>query len=224
LAFLWALGFSLVVRRRREMVRHNNVVPNGHFHKDWQRRVKTWFNQPMRKKRRRLARQKKAARLAPRPAKGPLRPVVHCPTVKYNTRVRLGRGFTLEELKQAKINPRFARTIGISVDPRRKNRSVESLETNVQRLKEYMSRLVLFPRRHGKPKSGDSDPSELAMAKQVVGEVLPITRATRSDTVERRAVTEEERSKSAYQTLRNARKQAKTVGKQKKSEEEQTSQ
>lgn len=162
--------------------------------------------------------------MAPRPAKGPLRPVVHCPTVKYNTRVRLGRGFTLEELKQAKINPRFARTIGISVDPRRKNRSVESLETNVQRLKEYMSRLVLFPRRHGKPKSGDSDPSELAMAKQVVGEVLPITRATRSDTVERRAVTEEERSKSAYQTLRNARKQAKTVGKQKKSEEEQTSQ
>ncbi|EME29124.1 60S ribosomal protein L13e [Galdieria sulphuraria] len=202
------------------MVRHNNVVPNGHFHKDWQRRVKTWFNQPMRKKRRRLARQKKAARLAPRPAKGPLRPIVHCPTVKYNMNVRLGRGFTLEELKEAKINPQFARTIGISVDRRRKNRSVESLQTNVQRLKEYLSRLILFPRRHGKPKSGDSDPSELAMAKQVFGDVLPI-QSTTSTSVETRTVTEEERSKSAYQTLRVARKQAKNIGKQKKKEKEQ---
>ncbi|GJQ14646.1 hypothetical protein GpartN1_g6437.t1 [Galdieria partita] len=202
------------------MVRHNNVVPNGHFHKDWQRRVKTWFNQPMRKKRRRLARQKKAARLAPRPAKGPLRPIVHCPTVKYNMRERLGRGFTLEELKEAKINPRLAPTIGISVDRRRKNRSVESLQTNVQRLKEYMSRLILFPRKHGKPKSGDSDPSELAMAKQVMGDVLPIQSTTTLSSVEIRAVTEEERSKSAYQTLRAARKQAKEVGKQKKKEQE----
>ncbi|GJQ15268.1 hypothetical protein GpartN1_g7059.t1 [Galdieria partita] len=202
------------------MVRHNNVVPNGHFHKDWQRRVKTWFNQPMRKKRRRLARQKKAARLAPRPAKGPLRPIVHCPTVKYNMRERLGRGFTLEELKEAKINPRLAPTIGISVDRRRKNRSVESLQTNVQRLKEYMSRLILFPRKHGKPKSGDSDPSELAMAKQVMGDVLPIQSTTALSSVEIRAVTEEERSKSAYQTLRAARKQAKEVGKQKKKEQE----
>ena len=36
------------------MVRHNNVVPNGHFRKSsWQTRVKTWFNQPARKLRRR---------------------------------------------------------------------------------------------------------------------------------------------------------------------------
>lgn len=27
------------------MVKHNNVIPNGHFHKDWQRRIKTWFDQ-----------------------------------------------------------------------------------------------------------------------------------------------------------------------------------
>ena len=61
------------------MVKHNNVVPNQHFKKQWQRRVKTWFNQPARKKRRRLARKAKAARMAPRPAQA-LRPVVHCPT------------------------------------------------------------------------------------------------------------------------------------------------
>jgi large subunit ribosomal protein L13e len=36
--------------------------------------------------------------VAPRPAEL-LRPAVHCPTVKYNTRLRAGRGFTLEEIK-----------------------------------------------------------------------------------------------------------------------------
>lgn len=41
------------------MVRHNNVVPNNHFRKEWQLRVRTWFNQPARKQRRRSARQLK---------------------------------------------------------------------------------------------------------------------------------------------------------------------
>jgi large subunit ribosomal protein L13e len=35
------------------MVKHNNVIPNGHF-KGWQNYVKTWFNQPARKQRRRI--------------------------------------------------------------------------------------------------------------------------------------------------------------------------
>ena len=35
------------------MVKHNNVVPNQHFKKKWQFYVKTWFNQPARKVRRR---------------------------------------------------------------------------------------------------------------------------------------------------------------------------
>jgi len=79
--------------------KRNNIIPNGHFHKDWQSRVKTWFNQPMRKKRRATNRIKKARSIAPRPVAGPLRPVVRCPTIKYNSKVRSGRGFTLEELK-----------------------------------------------------------------------------------------------------------------------------
>jgi hypothetical protein len=45
------------------------------------------------------ARSVKAGRVAPRPVAGVLRPVVHAQTVKYNNKVRLGRGFTLEELK-----------------------------------------------------------------------------------------------------------------------------
>lgn len=45
------------------------------------------------------AREKKAVRIFPRPTAGPLRPVVHSQTLKYNMKVRAGRGFTLEELK-----------------------------------------------------------------------------------------------------------------------------
>jgi large subunit ribosomal protein L13e len=42
------------------MVKHNNQVPNQHFHKDWQRYVRTWFNQPAKKVARRAARLAKA--------------------------------------------------------------------------------------------------------------------------------------------------------------------
>lgn len=62
-------------------------------------------------------------------------------------------------LQLAGINKRFARTIGISVDPRRRNKSTESLQANVQRLKEYRSKLILFPRKPSAPKKGDSSVS-----------------------------------------------------------------
>lgn len=81
------------------MPKHNNAIPDNHFRKDWQTRVKTWFDQPGRKKRRRIARVKKAAAIFPRPVQGPLRPVVHPQSSRYNLKVRLGKGFTLEELK-----------------------------------------------------------------------------------------------------------------------------
>ena len=38
-------------------------------------------------------------KIFPRPTAGPLRPVVHGQTLKYNMKVRDGRGFSLEELK-----------------------------------------------------------------------------------------------------------------------------
>merc|ERR1712098_787477 len=142
----------------REMPsKRNNIVPNGHFHKDWQNYVKTWFNQPARKIRRRQARVAKAARIAPRPL-GKLQPVVHCPTYKYNVKVRAGKGFTLEELKAAGLSKNYAQTIGIAVDHRRRNKSVESLQLNAQRLKEYKSKLILFPISAKKPRKGDSTP------------------------------------------------------------------
>jgi hypothetical protein len=45
------------------------------------------------------ARAEKARALFPRPTAGPLRPVVRGQTIKYNSKQKLGRGFSLEELK-----------------------------------------------------------------------------------------------------------------------------
>merc|ERR1719278_456936 len=111
--------------------------------------MKTWLDQAGRKKRRALNRKKKAAKLSPRPAAGLLRPIVHPPTQRYNMKLRLGKGFTLDELREAKIPIKKASTIGIAVDHRRRNRCTESLQRNVARLLEYKSKLVIFPKMSG---------------------------------------------------------------------------
>jgi len=186
------------------------MVPNGHFHKDWQSYVKTWFNQPARKKRRHLKRLDKARRVAPRPAAGSLRPIVRCPTVRYHTKVRSGRGFTLEEIKRAGLGRGFARTIGIAVDHRRKNRSLESLQQNVARLKEYRSRLILFPLNKKKPAKGDSTAEEIKVAAQLKGPLMPVRQPSKKEKA--RVPTEEEKKFQAFQALRKARTDARLVG------------
>lgn len=192
------------------MVKHNNVVPNGHFKKHWQNYVKTWFNQPARKQRRRIARQKKAVKIFPRPTAGPLRPIVHGQTQKYNMKVRAGRGFSLEELKAACVPKKLAPTIGIAVDHRRRNRSLESLQANVQRLKTYKAKLVVFPRTARKLKAGDSSPEELATATQVQGNYMAITQEKPS--LELVKVTEEMKNFKAYAKLRVERMNKRLVG------------
>ncbi|XP_021827685.1 60S ribosomal protein L13-1 [Prunus avium] len=192
------------------MVKHNNVIPSSHFRKHWQNYVKTWFNQPARKTRRRKARQEKAVKIFPRPTSGPLRPVVHGQTLKYNMKVRSGRGFTLEELKAAGIPKKLAPTIGIAVDHRRKNRSLEGLQANVQRLKTYKAKLVVFPRRARKLKAGDSSPEELANATQISGPYMPIVRE--KPTVELVKVTNDMKAFKAYDKLRVERMNERHVG------------
>ncbi|XP_058807315.1 large ribosomal subunit protein eL13 [Phymastichus coffea] len=193
------------------MGKRNNMIPNGHFHKDWQRFVKTWFNQPARKYRRKTNRVKKARTVAPRPVKL-LKPVVHCPTIRYHAKVRAGKGFTLAELKTAGLHKNFARTIGISVDPRRRNKSVESLQQNAQRLKEYKSKLILFPLNDKKIKKGEATPEECKVASQVKGEVMPQGLHQAGAKAKARVITEEERKFNAYITLRKARADARLVG------------
>jgi len=194
------------------MVKHNNVIPNGHFKKKWQFRVKTWFNQPARKLRRRNARAEKARAVFPRPAAGPLRPIVRGQTIKYNSKQKLGRGFSLEELKEAGIPRKLAPTIGIAVDHRRKNRSLESLQENVNRLKAYKSNLLIFPRHRNvkKPKAMDASPEEAKTAVQAEGVLLPITKA--AHVVEKIAITADLKAAPAYSKLRIERMNARLVG------------
>lgn len=135
------------------MVKHNNVVPNGHFHKDWMHYVKTWFNQAGRKQRRRAARRLKASQSAPNPLKA-LRPLVQGQTLRYCAETKKGRGFSLQELKSVGLTSQFARTIGIRVDHRRRNKSAETLQRNVKELEFYKSKLALYPLKTGKPKKG----------------------------------------------------------------------
>merc|ERR1712154_42550 len=165
--------------------KRNQMVPNAHFHKDWQRYVECWFNQPARKIRRRAARVEKAKQVAPRPVKT-LRPVIRCPTLKYNVKQRVGRGFTLEELKSAGVSKKMAQTIGISVDPRRRNKSVESLQENAQRLKEYKSKLILFPIHSKKPRKGDSTAEECKKATQLEGRIMPHKKVTKRQRASKR--------------------------------------
>jgi len=173
-------------------------------------RVKTWFNQPARKQRRRNNRIQKAKAIFPRPVAGALRPVVHPASIRYNFKVRVGRGFTLEELKEAGINVNQARTIGISVDSRRKNRSERTLRSNVQRLKEYKSKLILFPLREKKPRKGDSSKEETSKASQLTGEVLPLVPQGRSsETIDAKDF---DSKFSAFTTLKVARSDARLIG------------
>ncbi|RKF63638.1 60S ribosomal protein L13 [Golovinomyces cichoracearum] len=199
-------------------IKHNQQIPNNHFRKDWQRRVRVHFDQPGRKLRRRNARLSKAAAVAPRPI-DKLRPVVRCPTIKYNRRVRAGRGFSLTELKEAGIPRKLAPTIGIAVDPRRQNLSEESLAVNVQRLKTYRSRLILFPRKVGKEKKGDASKSEIEDAKNLVTNLklsAPIVNNSPSFTEIKKSEMPQPIEGGAYRKLRDARSEARNLGKREK--------
>ncbi|EPZ33898.1 Ribosomal protein L13e domain-containing protein [Rozella allomycis CSF55] len=185
------------------MVKHNNVLPNQHFRKHWQTRVKTWFDQPGKKKSRRLARMKKAELIAPRPVDGLLRPAVRGQTVRYNMKLRAGRGFSLEELKAAGVRKKEARVLGISVDHRRKNRSVESLQLNIERLKAYKSKLIVFPRKAKNIKKSESSLEEVKQATQLKTELMPIVNDnTAFEGIKN--ITAAEKEFKAYETLRKA--------------------
>jgi len=196
-------------------IKHNQQIPHNHFRKDWQRRVRTHFDQPGRKLRRRNARVAKAASVAPRPV-DKLRPVVRCPSIKYNRRIKPGKGFTFAELKEAGIPRKLAPTIGIAVDHRRVNLSTESHSANVARLKAYKTRLILFPRRVGQPKTADSSPEELKSSNIVrqTGTALPIANVTTKEGVysERKISAMGAGEDAAYRRLREARSEKRLVG------------
>jgi len=179
---------------------HNNVLHANHFRKDWQRRVRTWFDQPGRKLRRRTARKTKAATLGIRPLTL-LRPAVRAQTVRYNRKVREGRGFTLAELKEAGVGRKEARGVGIVVDHRRRNLSEEGKKLNVERLQAYKARLIVFPRKAGKPKMGDSSAEALKALTTRASIALPVAQPAEAP----RKITAAEKEFKAFRTLRVAR-------------------
>jgi len=190
------------------MVKHNNVIPNIHFHKKYLQssrgplKVRLSLNKATQKKARRLKRAEKAAKMAPRPL-NKLRPIVHCPTQRYSAKQRLGRGFTLEEIRGAKLNPKYARTIGIAVDHRRVNKCEESLARNVARLEEYKKNLVVFSR-----KTGAAAPADVPA--QNLGTILPLPKKSTEIVME--AITDEMKEFKAFTTMRVARQESKVAG------------
>lgn len=147
-----------------------------------------------------------------------LRPAVQSETVRYNMKSRLGKGFSLQELQAVGVPAQFARTIGISVDTRRVNKSQESLDRNVARLKQYLDKLVLFPRKAGQPKKGpvaDTTNIDEKSLSQVLGSVLPLSSSSRQAVVGTRAITnaELEGETPVWEKTREAQEQVRKVGK-----------
>nr|XP_016449595.1 PREDICTED: 60S ribosomal protein L13-2-like [Nicotiana tabacum] len=109
----------------------------------------------------------------------------------------------------AGVPKKLAPTIGIAVDHRRRNRSLEGLQTNIQRLKTYEAKLVILPRRAKKVKAGDSSAEELATATWVHTCLLITREQLAVDLVK---VPDEMKSFNAYGKLRIERTNARHIG------------
>jgi len=92
---------------------------------------------------------------------------------------------------------------------------------NVERLKDYKARLIVFPRKAGKPKKGDSTGDDLKAATSRAAVPLPVGIPAEAP----RKITAEEREFKAYRTLRDAQawkryEGVRKIRAQKKEEEE----
>ena len=88
-----------------------------------------------------------------------MRPAVRGQTNRYNAKIKLGRGFTTQELKLAGITSLAeARSIGIAADLRRRDTCNETLNLNANRIKTYLSKIIV----HRANKKGSKNvPSKL---------------------------------------------------------------
>jgi len=143
-----------------------------------------------------------------------LRPAVRGQTNRYNAKLKLGRGFTVRELQEAGIKGvQFARSIGISVDARRKDTSNETLKLNANRLKDYVNRLVLHPKKgkyEKKPVVAEATQEKLngpdAKFQNTHRHVLPLPKPEAGFSWSK--LTPEMKNSSAYKTLRTEWKTA----------------
>merc|ERR1739844_880769 len=108
---------------------------------------------------------------------------------------------TLAELKDAGMSKKEAQSIGISID---------ALQLNVQRLKEYKAKLILFPIKASKPRKGDASEEDMKKASQLLGRVMPLK--ARVSRVRPMEVTEDMKKFKANQATRQARAYQKLHG------------
>merc|ERR1711935_48776 len=203
---------------KENMPKHDNALHNVHLRKHWQKWVRCNFNQAGRKQRRLNTRKAKAQAVFPRPIKS-LRPQVRGCTRRYNRLTRSGKGFTLAELAAAKISHKFAKTVGISVDHRRTNKSTEGKATNVERLKAYKERMVLLPRHKDQPKKcakghiADATNDQVANVAQTVNlrDVMPIKQDVKR--LQGMKITKDMQSFKAHRTIRQEWSNMKNDGK-----------
>jgi large subunit ribosomal protein L13e len=135
-----------------------------------------------------------------------LRPVVRCPTVRYNRRLRLGRGFTADELKTAGIDASRARFLGIAVDKFRKHTKSEATKkTNVDRLLAYKAAIVRVKTKTEKLPKGVPQPALFS---------LP----TVGQEVKWRVIKAEEKKANLFKAKQAAQKAVKDALKQKEQE------
>jgi len=194
------------------MAKGNNVLASSHMRKHWNKwhyvGVRCFFNKMAHKTIRKNKRAAKAAECFPRPL-GKLRPIVMGQTKRYNTKVKIGRGFSIAELKDAGLTMAFAQTVGIAVDHRRHNKNAETQAANVKRLTDYKSKLILFPSKEGSNvvKNGMIPDSTADKLKNVEQNITPSVFALPAvdKSITSMAITKEMTEFKAYQKLRHER-------------------
>merc|ERR1711967_120293 len=206
------MGLNILIGN---MVKHNNVIQSSHLRKHWNKRiVRCFFNKKAHKKVRADKRAKKATANFPRPI-SKLRPLVFAMTQKYAGKVKFGRGFSLAELKEAKLTPQYAQSVGISVDHRRHNKNADMQDANVKRLNDYKAKLILFPKHEGKLKKGeiaDSSKEKVKAAAQNKPSGVFALPAVVKGEVATEKITKEMASAKIYQKLRQERVNARYEG------------
>merc|ERR1711981_982491 len=107
-------------------------------------------------------------------------------------------------------------TVGIAVDHRRTNASEEQLQQNVARLNNYKEKLILFPRREGKPKKGLINDTTGDRLKTAGNAASPNTLPARSTAPEFAPITKADKEAQVFRTLRILRKAKRYRGRREK--------
>jgi large subunit ribosomal protein L13e len=138
-------------------------------------------------------------------------------TRRYSSKVRIGRGFSLAELKAAGLTGAFAQTVGIAVDHRRHNKNADTMAKNVEKLNQYKKALILFPRKDGKHAKGQINDSTADKLNNVEQNVTPalFNLPAVSKTSPNEAITKDMLATKAYQKLRIERTNKRYDGKRK---------